>query len=102
MLLLDVAFLTLLMQRLGQLIQPAGRMRPTDPVEGFVWPIFVVVKVSSILTTCPYFDAFDFHIFDAGGTQSNFIASVTIAVRILSFERVLLLSIRTLSAHWLN
>jgi len=33
MLLLDVAFLTLLMQRLGQLYPTHG------PVEGFVWPI---------------------------------------------------------------
>jgi len=43
-------------------------MRPTGPVKGFVRPIFVVVKVFSMLTTCPHFDDLDFHIFDAGGT----------------------------------
>jgi len=38
---------------------------------------------------CPYFNNLDFHVFDAGGPQCHFIASVTIMVRI-----------RTLSVHW--
>ena len=50
--------------------------------------VFAVVKVSDILTTCPYFDNLEFDIFDTGGPQCHFITSVTIAVRI-----------RTLSVH---
>ena len=49
-----------------------------------------MVKVSYILTTCPYFDNLELDIFDAGGTQCCFITSVTMAVRI-----------RTLSVHYL-
>jgi len=44
-----------------------------------------------MLTTCAYFDNLEFHIFDADGPQSHFIASVTITVRI-----------QTLSVHWLK
>ena len=47
-----------------------------------------MVKVSYILTTCPYFDNLEFDIFDAGGPQCHFITSFTMAVRI-----------RTLSVH---
>jgi len=43
------------------------------------------------MTTCPCFDNLEFHIFDAGGTQSHFITSLVITVRI-----------RTLSVHGLN
>jgi len=43
------------------------------------------------VTTCPYFDNLELHIFDAGGLQCHFIASVSITVRI-----------RTLSVHWLK
>ena len=32
------------------------------------------VKVSNILTTCPYFDNLEFHIFDAGSPQCHFIS----------------------------
>jgi len=85
MLLPDVAFLTLLMQQLGQLCPTPG------PVKGFVRPVFIVAKVSYILTTCPYIDNLEFHNFDAGGPQRHIIASVTITVRI-----------RTLSVHWLK
>jgi len=35
-----------------------------------------------MLTTCPWFDNFEFDVFDAGGPQCLFITSVTIAVRI--------------------
>jgi len=85
MLLLDVAFLTLLMQRLG-------RLCPTR-VKGLVRPmmVFAVVKVSSILSSCSHFDSLEFHIFDAGGPQCHFIASVAIVV-----------GIRTFSVHWLK
>jgi len=47
-----------------------------------------VVKVSYILTTCPYFDNLEFDIFDAVGSQCHVITSFTMAVRI-----------RTLSVH---
>ena len=40
--------------------------------------VFAEVKVSYILTTCPYFDNLEFDIFDAGGPQCRFITSVTI------------------------
>jgi len=50
--------------------------------------VFAVVKVSHILTTCPYFHKLEFDFFGAGGPQCDFIMSVTIAVRI-----------RTLSVH---
>jgi len=43
---------------------------------------FAVVKVSFVLTTCPYFDNFEFDIFDAGSLQRHFITYVTTAVRI--------------------
>jgi len=53
------------------------------PVEGFV-PPSLGLRCSKnilqyILTTCPCFDNFEFNIFDAGGPQSYFIMSVTIA-----------------------
>jgi len=51
--------------------------------------VFAVVKVSYVLSTCPYFDNLEFDIFDADGLQCHFIMSVAIAVRI-----------RTLSVHW--
>jgi len=44
--------------------------------------VFAAVKVSYILTTCPYFDNLSFYIFDGGGTQCHFITSVPIAIRI--------------------
>jgi len=44
--------------------------------------VFAVVKVSHILTTCPFFDNLEFDIFDAGDAQCHFITSVTNAVRI--------------------
>jgi len=34
------------------------------------------------LTTCPYFDNLELDDFDAGGLQSHFITSVSIAFRI--------------------
>jgi len=46
------------------------------------------MKISYILTTCPYFDNLELDIFNAGGPQCHLITSVTIAVRI-----------RTLSVH---
>ena len=63
------------------------------PVEGFVRPSlgFAAVKVSYVLTTCPYFDNLEFDILDAGGLQIHFITSVATAFRI-----------RTLSVHWLK
>jgi len=45
-------------------------------------PVFSVVKISYILTTCPYFDNLEFDIFDKGSLQCHFIMSFTIAVRI--------------------
>jgi len=36
-----------------------------------------MVKVSYILTTCPYVDNPESDIFDAGGIQCHFITSVT-------------------------
>jgi len=64
-----------------------------NPVEGFVQPssVLAAVKISCMLTTCPYFDNLGFKNFDAGGPQCHFITSVTIAVRI-----------RTLSVHHLE
>jgi len=60
------------------------------PVEGFVRPSlgFLCSKhiLYSLLTTCPYFDIFEFHIYDAGGPQCHFITSATIAVRIRTFS----------------
>jgi len=53
--------------------------------------VFSVVKVSSMLTACPYFDNLEVDIFDVVGPQCHFIASLTTAVRI-----------RTLSVHWLK
>ena len=50
--------------------------------------VFAAVKVSYVLTTCPYFVNQEFDIFDAVGLLFQFITSVTIAVRI-----------RTLSVH---
>jgi len=50
-----------------------------------------MVKVSCILTTCPYFDNLEFDIFNADGPRYHFIASFTIAFRIL-----------TLSVHYLK
>jgi len=47
-----------------------------------------VVRVSYILTTCPYFDNLEFDSFDVGGPQCHFITSFAMAVRI-----------RTLSVH---
>jgi len=44
-----------------------------------------------MLTTCPYFDNLEFHIFGAGGPQCDFITSVAIALRI-----------RTFSVRWLK
>jgi len=44
--------------------------------------VFAVVKISYILTTCPYFDNLKFDMFGAGGPQCHFITSVTTAVRI--------------------
>ena len=41
-----------------------------------------MVKVSYILTTCPYFDNLEFDIFDAGGPQCYFVTSFTMAIRI--------------------
>jgi len=60
------------------------------PSQSFLGPVYVfaVVKVSYILTTCPYFDNHEFEIFDAVGPQCLFITSFTMAVRI-----------RTLSVH---
>jgi len=54
------------------------------PVEGFVRPGlgFAAVKVSYILTTCPWFDKLEPDIFHAGGPQCHFITSVTNALRI--------------------
>jgi len=43
---------------------------------------FAVVKVSHILTACPYSDNLEFDISVAGGPQCHFITSVTIAARI--------------------
>jgi len=48
--------------------------------------VHAVVKVSCIITTCPYFDNFEFDIFDVGGPQSHFILSVTIAVAFEHFS----------------
>jgi len=45
-----------------------------------------VVKVSYILTTCPYFDNLEFDIFDAGGPQCHFITSFIVPVRILTLS----------------
>jgi len=39
-----------------------------------------VVKVSYILTTCSCFLNFEFDIFDAGGSQCDFITSVTMTI----------------------
>jgi len=59
-------------------------------VESFVWPSlgFWCSKnnLSSILTTCPYFDNLEFDSFGAGGLQHHFIMSVTIAVGILTLS----------------
>jgi len=44
--------------------------------------VFTVVKISYILTTCPYSDDFEYDIFDAGVSQCHFITSVAVAVRI--------------------
>ena len=43
------------------------------PVKGFVRPslIFVVAKVSCILTTCPCFNNFEVDIFEAGGPSAT-------------------------------
>jgi len=59
-----------------------------SPVESFVQPSLGFHYSKSILHTCPYFDNLEFEIFVAGGPQSQFIMSVTIAVRI-----------RTISVH---
>jgi len=50
--------------------------------------VAAVVKVSYILTTCPYLDNFDFDILMQVVFSANFITSVTTAVRI-----------RTLAVH---
>jgi len=52
---IDVAFLTLLMQGLGQLCPTAARMQPGRRF-GAARQVFVAVKLSGVLTTCPYFD----------------------------------------------
>jgi len=39
-----------------------------------------------MLTTCPYFDNFEFDIFDTGGPQGHIILSVTIAVAFEHFQ----------------
>jgi len=59
-------------------------MWPRRPVEVFCGPakVFAVVKVSYILTTCPYSDNFEFDIFDAGGPQCQFITFFNMAGRI--------------------
>jgi len=44
--------------------------------------VFAVVKVSYVLTICPYFDNLEFDIYDAGGPQCHIVTYVTIAVRI--------------------
>jgi len=44
--------------------------------------VFTVVKVTYMLTICPYFDNLQFDIFDAGGLHCQLTTSVTIAVRI--------------------
>jgi len=57
------------------------------PFEGFVRPSSGSRCSKSILhTTCPYFDNFEFDIFDAGGPQCHFITSVTIAVAFEHFQ----------------
>jgi len=50
--------------------------------------VFAPVKVSYILTTCPYFDNLEFYIFYAGGPHYHVITSVTIAnaFRILAYN----------------
>ena len=68
--------------------RPSGRMRPRRRFCAAQFRFFTVVKVSYILTTCPYFDNLEFDIIFAGGPQCHFITSVTIAVRM-----------RTLSGH---
>jgi len=67
-------FLTLLMQRQGQLCPTRGRMRPSRRF-GAARQVFVVAKLSDILTTCPYFDnilnlAFLMHV--VGGVRRKF------------------------------
>jgi len=56
------------------------------------WPglVLAVVKVSYILTTCPYFDNLEFDIFNAGGPQCYFIMSVSVTTAV---------RFRTLSVH---
>jgi len=49
---------------------------------------FAVVKVSYILTKCPYFDNLEFDICDASRLQCHFVTSVTIAVRIQRFQYI--------------
>ena len=70
-----------------QLSQLCPTRRPhaaQSSVEGFALPSlgFTEVKVSCILTTCPYFDYIEFNIFDAGGPQCCFIMPFTAAYRI--------------------
>jgi len=67
-------------------LQPA--CGPVEVSFGPVYVIFAVVKVSYILTTCPYFDNLEFDIFDAGGPQCHFITSFTMAVRFGRFQYI--------------
>jgi len=72
------------MLTLEQLCPTRGPWAACDTVERVCVQVqvFAAVKVSYILTTCPYFDNLEFDIFDASGYQRHFITSVTIAIRI--------------------
>ena len=52
--------------------------------------VFAVVKVSYILTSCPYLDNLEFDIFDTDSSQCRFNTSVTI---VFGFEHIQYISL---------
>jgi len=72
---------------LSQLCSTRGLMRPS---RGFCAAQFRLrcskIILQYVLTTCPYFDNFEFNIFDAGGPQSHFICLLPLQLDLNAFS----------------